>query len=98
MKKNKVAEKNMWWLVAVLLVVVGVSFMSRREGVVPSPDDPSVKQLLSSNERTMEDLIKKVDALAPLAEQVTSLKSRLDQSNKKLDDIALMKRNEAEGK
>jgi hypothetical protein len=84
----------MWWLVVVLLMLIVGSYFSR-EGLDDSigamkPDDPNVKQLLQSNERTLEDLIKKVDALQPLAEKVSSLKSRLDESNTKLDGISNM--------
>jgi archaellum component FlaC len=86
----------MWWLVGVLLLLILGSFVSRRrEGLDDSlggmkPDDPTVKQLLQTNERTLDELTKKVDALAPLAEQVTSLKRRVDESNTKLDGISNM--------
>jgi len=87
-------KENMWWMVVVLLVLIAVSYVSR-EGLDDSlggmkPDDPTVKQLLQSNERALEELTKKVDALAPLAEQVTSLKRRIDESNNKLDSISNM--------
>ena len=84
----------MWWVVAGLVLLVIYSFFSRREGYDGlggmKPDDPSVKQLLQSNERMLEDLTKKVDALEPLAESVTSLKRRVDESNTKLDGISNM--------
>ena len=84
----------MWWLVVVLLLLVGSSYvLTRREGLdvgAMEPDDPTVKELLKSNERTLAELNKKVDELASVAEKVTSLKRRIDETNTKLDGIANM--------
>jgi len=82
----------MWWLVIIFLGFILFAY-SRKEGVddtLTLPEDPSIRELLQSNERLIEDLTKKVDALAPLVEEVETLKRRIDESNAKVSDIADM--------
>jgi len=85
----------MWWVVVVLALIVVFSYTRKyQEGMDEpppvAPDDPAVRQMLQSNERTLQELKEKVDKIAPLAEQVAALKRRVEASNTKLDSISEM--------
>jgi uncharacterized protein Yka (UPF0111/DUF47 family) len=74
----------MWWLVFVLVLILFFSYRTR-EGL--EEDDPNVRSLLQTNQRTFDELRKTLDDLTPLKEKVDSMKSRLDQMNTKVDDL-----------
>jgi DNA repair exonuclease SbcCD ATPase subunit len=79
----------MWWLVVVLLFMILFSMVPKREGL-DVPEDPSVRELLQTNERAIQEIKQRIEKLAPLGEQVTAMKGRIDQSNNKLDSISEM--------
>jgi len=86
----------MWWLVAAIVAVVIYSMYFREglgeDSVGGQEEDPSVKTLLTANEKGIEDLDEKVNTMRTMAESVTSLENRiqgLESSLQKISDMCV---------